>query len=105
MTIPGSSWNGGHRELLTEPTGCAFERILDDGFSPEPPTDVWKDIRYTEKNKKRCPEPLKMIAFFGHQKLPKDRKESVIIYTGSGLSVRTYNFWPELRANQKSLVG
>jgi hypothetical protein len=89
MTIPGSRWNGGCRESLTEPTGCVLERLLDDGLPPEPPTDVWQDIRYTGKNKNEVPEPLKMIAFFGHQKLPKVREESVIVNTGSGLSVRT----------------
>ena len=40
--------------------------------------------------KPRLPKPLKMIAFFTHQKLPKHRKSwSVIIYAKSGLSVRT----------------
>jgi hypothetical protein len=44
-TRRGSPWNGGHRELLAEPTVYACERCHDDAFSPEPPIDVWKDIR------------------------------------------------------------
>ena len=43
-----------------------------------------------ETYKEMTPEPLKMIESFVHQKLPKDRKTwSVIIYTSSGLPVRT----------------
>jgi hypothetical protein len=44
-TRRGSSWNGGHRELLAEPTVCACKRCHDGAFSPEPPIHVWKDIR------------------------------------------------------------
>lgn len=44
-TILGGSWDSGHSELLTEPTVFACERCPNDFFTPEPPTDVWQDIR------------------------------------------------------------
>ena len=43
------AWNGGHRELLTEPTVCASKRCLDDPFPSEPPTDIWNNIGNTGK--------------------------------------------------------
>jgi hypothetical protein len=52
-----------------------FEERFHDILADKPPAEFWNDVRSKKKkeNKYKTCSPLKMMAPFGHQKLPKHR--------------------------------